>query len=436
MLILSIFILYLRFIDKTEIKVVTAMKLPLFFQFIPIATVTLAAFVTNVSVNAVDFQQQEVEQNQFVAIARPYGGNKYDLLILQQIPGKRQCWQERGSNPIVIDPLLLNFDFTGSCERSTDSNGYSIRLNGQDLGLDYLLRVVERNGELVLVGTSRRNGNSEEIMIGRTHGLSQGLIKFDLDGGWRFTKRAYQGRALSHVYLTGDRTAINTAQPPSMGQPVSKNQTISPNLNNSSNPSNSSGKVVKELTFTAPVSPQTPPTPQTVPNQTVPQQPLPPLSRNVTPPSLQPSLPPVDRNFTQPIPQKALASLPTASSGGYRNPNLLPPPPSPKIPRSVNSDIQSSNVLAPVNSGVNAANVPPTRNSVVNAPTSSVSYRVMAAVSGVQQQEQVRSLYPDAFATSYQGQRVLQVGVFSTQENATQAYQSLQNAGLRAIMIP
>jgi len=221
-----------------------------------------------------------------------------------------------------------------------------------------------------------------------------------------------------------------------MGQPVSKNQTISPNLNNSSNPSNSSGKVVKELTFTAPVSPQTPPTPQTVPNQTVPQQPLPPLSRNVTPPSLQPSLPPVDRNFTQPIPQKALASLPTASSGGYRNPNLLPPPPSPKIPRSVNSDIQSSNVLAPVNSGVNAANVPPTRNSVVNAPTSSVSYRVMAAVSGVQQQEQVRSLYPDAFATSYQGQRVLQVGIFSTQENATQAYQNLQNAGLRAIMIP
>ena len=249
------------------------MKPPLFFRFIPLLTATLNAFVANLPVQAVDFQQQEVDQNQFVAIARPYGGNKYDLLILQQIPGKRQCWQERGSNPVIIDPLLLNFDFTGSCERSTDSNGYSIRLNEQDLGLDYLLRVVERNGELVLVGTSRRNGNSEEIVIGRTRGLSQGLIKIDLDGGWRFSKRAYQGRALSHVYLTGDRNAINTSQSPSTLPPMAQPQTISPNLNTSSSSSTSSGNVVKELTFTAPVSPQTPPTPQTVPNQTVPQQP-------------------------------------------------------------------------------------------------------------------------------------------------------------------
>jgi len=412
------------------------MKLPLFFRFIPIATVTLATFVTNVSVNAVDFQQQEVEQNQFVAIARPYGGNKYDLLILRQIPGQRQCWQESGSNPVLIDPLLLNFDFTDSCERSTDSNGYSLRVNGQDLGLDYLLRVVKSNRELVLVASSRRNANSEDIVIGRTHGLSQGFMKFDLDRGWRFTKRAYQGRTLSHVYLTGDRSAINPSQSPSTFPPMAQPQTISPNLNTSSTSSTSSGNVVKELTFTAPVSPQTPPNPQTVPNQTVPQQPLPPLSRNFTQPSLQSTLPPVDRNLTQPIPPKALASLPTASSGGYRNPNLLPPPPSPKIPRSVNSGIQSSNGIPSVNSSVNSSDTLSLGNSSVNSSTSATSYRVMVAVSGEQQQEQVRSLYPDAFATSYRGQRVLQVGVFSTKENATQAYQSLQNAGLRAIMIP
>lgn len=374
------------------------MKLPHFCRLIPLATATLAAFFTNLPVNAVDFQQEEVEQNQFVAIARPYGGNKYDLLILRQIPGQRQCWQERGSNPVLIDPLLLNFDFTDSCERNTDSNGYSIRVNGQDLGLDYLLRVVKRNRELVLVGSSRRNPNFEDIVIGRTHGLSQGFMKFDLDGGWRFTKRSYQGRTLSHVYLTGDRRTMNTSPPPSTRQPITNTQSISPNLNPSSNSSNSSGNVLKELTFTAPVFPQTSQTTQ--------------------------------------APQKAVSSLPTVSSGGYRNPNLLPPPPSPKILRSVNSGIQSSNVLAPNNSGVNSSNVLSPEYSGINASSSGVSYRVMAAVSGMQQQEQVRSLYPDAFATSYRGQRVLQVGVFSTQENATQAYQNLQNAGLRAIMIP
>jgi hypothetical protein len=402
------------------------MKLTLFFRFIPLATATLTAFIANLPVHAVDFQQQEVEQNQFVAIARPYGGNKYDLLILRQIPGKRQCWQESGSNPVVVDPLLLNFDFTGNCERSTDSNGYSIRLNGQDLGLDYLLRVVERNGELVLVGTSRRNGNSQEIVLGRTHGLGQGFMKIDLDGGWRFTKRAYQGRPLSHVYLTGDRSATNPSRPTTTSQTVTNPQRISPNINpSSSGSSSSSNNVIKELTFTAPdntpnLAPQAP---QTGPNQSSIQKSLPPLGRNVRPSNLQASLPPVDRNVTQPTPQKALASLPTTNPGSYRNPNLLPPPPSPKIPRAVNSGIQSSNGLSPNNSAINAS--PP-----------GVSYRVMASVSGQQQQEQVRSLYPDAFATSYRGQRVLQVGVFSTQENATQAYQSLQNAGLRAIMIP
>jgi hypothetical protein len=354
------------------------MKLPLFCRFIPLITVTLTALVANLPVQAADFQQQEVEQNQFVAIARPYGGNKYDLLILRQIPGQQQCWQESGSNPVVIDPLLLNFDFTGSCERNTDSNGYSIRVNGQDLGLDYLLRVVKHNRELVLVGSSRRNPNFEDIVIGRTRGLSQGFMKFDLDEGWRFTKRVYQGQPLSHVYLTGDRPANKPSRPRPTSQPVSNSQRISPNVNT---PSSSSDKVVKELTFTAPVSSQ-----PSQPSRTPPTFPTPPTS------------------------EKALASLPTPSPGGYRNPNLLPPPPSPKIPRSFSSE--------------------------TNPSSSGVAYRVMAAVSGQQQQEQVRSLYPDAFATSYRGQRVLQVGVFSTQENATQAYQSLQNAGLRAIMIP
>jgi hypothetical protein len=248
------------------------------------------------------------------------------------------------------------------------------------------------------------------------------LIKFDLDGGWRFSKRAYQGRALSHVYLTGDRSATNPSRPTTTSQTVTNPQRISPNINTSSSgSSSSSNNVIKELTFTAPDN--TPNlAPQTVPNQSSIQKSLPPLGRNVRPSNFQPSLPPVERNVTQPTPQKALASLPTTNPGGYRNPNLLPPPPSPKIPRAVNSGIQSSNGLSP-------------NNSAINASPSGVSYRVMASVSG-QQQEQVRSLYPDAFATSYGGQRVLQVGVFSTQENATQAYQNLQNAGLRAIMIP
>ncbi|MEB3311473.1 MAG: DUF3747 domain-containing protein [Snowella sp.] len=360
------------------------MKLTLTQPLTPVALAVLTV-VTAVPVQAASFQQQEVDQAQFIAIARPYGGNKYDLLILQQLPGKRQCWQKMGNNPVMVNPLLLNFDFTGSCERSTDSNGYSIRLDGQDLGLDYLLRVVQGNGELVLVGTSRRNGNPQEMVIGRTRGLGSGFMKIELDPGWRFTKRAYNGRALSHVYLTGDRSAMNFSTPTASSTSSANNF--------------SSGKTVREFTFTAPTAPA--PTPG---------------NRNLR--SSNPPSPPVNPNVNRPA-NRTVANVPSPSST-YRGGNLLPPPPPPKVPRAANQ----SSVSFPPNAGVNPYRF------------SGTSYKVMAAVSNEMQQTQVRSLYPDAFPTSYKGQRVLQVGVFSTQENAQQAYQNLQNAGLRAIMTP
>ncbi len=402
------------------------MKITLFSQLIPLATATFTVFLTNLSVQAVNFEQQEVNQNQFIAIARPYAGNKYDLLILQQIPGKQQCWQENGNNPVLVNPLLLNFDFTGSCERSTDSNGYSIRLDNQDLGLDYLLRVAERNGELVLVGTNRRNDAPKEIVIGRTHGLSQGFMKFELDSGWRFAKRAYGGRILSHIYLSGDRTAINSSLATTKYQTlpinnikpstITNNPTLSTN-NNQSLPSlntTSSSKVVKELTFTAANNPIT----------------KPPLSSNQF--NSQPSLNTVDRNVADASPKRTFANVPTPRLSNDHNSNLLPPPPPPKILRPSNT----SNIPNTSNTDNLAPNFPNSYNTGANYSRPNTPFKVMAAVAGEDQQNQVRSLYPDAFATSYKGQRVLQVGVFSTQENAQQAYQSLQNAGLQAIMIP
>ncbi|WP_013321591.1 DUF3747 domain-containing protein [Gloeothece verrucosa] len=181
----------------TPLKRITALATIAFISVIAIGSVKAAG----------QFEETEINQNEVVAIARPYGGNKYDLLVIQQIPGKRQCWSESGSNPVVVDPLLLNYDFTGICNRSTDSNGYSIRLDGQDYGLDYLLRIVERNGELVLVGTNRSN-SSQEIVVARTKGMASGFLKFQLEPGWEFTKRTYNGKMLGHFYFSGKSAAI------------------------------------------------------------------------------------------------------------------------------------------------------------------------------------------------------------------------------------
>ncbi len=193
-------------------------------RWLQVSFAATAAFFTIGAVSpatAATFDNQEVNSNNFIAATVPFGSNQKQLLILEQVSPRQSCWSESGSNPVSIDLLLLKFDFTGICARSTDSNGYSIRMNGQDLGLDYLLRVVERDGEMVLVGTHRIDRQAPEIIIGRTKGKSNGSEKIFLDPGWRFTRRAYQGKALGHIYLTNDSASLPVTQPSNPASPPS-----------------------------------------------------------------------------------------------------------------------------------------------------------------------------------------------------------------------
>lgn len=162
---------------------------------------------------AATFAQQEVDQSKLIAIAAPVGsGQGYQLLILEQVTDTRPCWQVTGSQPAIVDPLLLQFDFTGICSRSTDSNGYSVRLGGEDYGLQYSLRVQQRGNDLVLVATPFRGKNAPELEIGRAHGVGSGFVQLVLDPGWRFTKRAFEGKVLGHIYLTRDQSLQEIAQ--------------------------------------------------------------------------------------------------------------------------------------------------------------------------------------------------------------------------------
>ncbi|MCU0535540.1 MAG: DUF3747 domain-containing protein [Hydrococcus sp. Prado102] len=183
------------------------MKSTLTLRLATLATVALTSIIPfNSARSAASFDEQLIDQSRVIAIARPYGNNKYDLLVIEQIPDKNQCWSESGSNPVSVNPLLLNFDFTGHCRRATDSNGYSLRIDGRDYGLNYLLSVAQRNGELVLVGTPRMGGS--EIIVGRTRGMTQGFMKFILEPGWQFSKRAYDGKELGHFYFSGNGETI------------------------------------------------------------------------------------------------------------------------------------------------------------------------------------------------------------------------------------
>ncbi len=357
---------------------VETMTLTFIRKLVVVTTFALTGMIPWLAADASPFDEQEVNQEEFIAIARPYGGNKYDLLIIRQIPGKRQCWAEIESNSVTtIDPLLLNFNFAGSCQRSTDSNGYSLRIDGQDLGLEYLLRLVQRNGELVLVGTHRSDPSQPNIIVGRTEGVASGFLKINLDPGWRFTRRAYNGTVLSHVYLTGDSASI-------LAQPAN-------NITDSSAMVSESAPPVQEQTFTAET-----------------QRPPVSFGNNFTsrPSNTQLPPPPTPSASSEPPPLPSFSELPPLQPPTTKNVSGMVPPPPPNAVGSPSRPMGTSQ-----------------------------SYRVVVAVNSRQDQTRVRSLFPEAFSTSYQGRSMLQVGLFSDKDNAQKAEQSLRSLGLKPIII-
>lgn len=448
-------------------------------------TFSFTSLANNPVHGASTFEEQAIEQNQIVAVARPYGNNKYDLLVIEQIPDKNQCWSESGTKPTTIEPLLLKFDFTGHCNRSTDSNGYSIRVEGQDYGLDYLLRVVQRNGELFLVGTPRTNASKEEIIVGRTYGMKPGFLKFILNPGWQFSKRAYQGKVLGHVYFSGDRTALNSTDNSSTvatlpttnsdrasvsDMPTAIADRPNPNSDNTSPQSNNRNR---ELTFTAgnsssastsrrlpsvfssplPASSSSSPTSRRLPSV---------LSGDREPPMTNsrrlPSSLSRDREPRTPNSAAVLRQPPSVGS------NTLPPPPSipsgqlPQTNSSENSSgltppPSSSSQIVPPPSSPARSNSQKTLSDVIavsprplpgassshgtssNVSMSAQNYRVLIQASDSSQQDKLRSRYPDAFRTIYQGRSMWQIGVFSNRDNADQALQSVKGLGLDGMIL-
>ncbi|WP_392532022.1 DUF1565 domain-containing protein [Nostoc sp. C117] len=65
-----------------------------------------------------------------------------------------------------------------------------------------------------------------------------------------------------------------------------------------------------------------------------------------------------------------------------------------------------------------------------------IRYRVVVTLVTVRDQDLVRSLAPGAFPTVWQGQKVMQAGVFNNEYNAKEMLKTLSSKGLRAIMEP
>ncbi len=359
------------------------------------------------AVQATQFEQAEVpDQSRFVVMASPIGttGN-YKLIIFEQLNNRRQCWQEIPGAPTTIDPLFMQFDFTGICGRSTDSNAYSVRVAGQELGSRYNLRLVRKANELVLIGFSLLDKDVQFFEIGRTRGLADGYLKIELDPQWRLTRRSFQGKAVGHLYFTSDRDLrelANTAQP------------LTP----------------------APTPPVTPPAP---PESITPSSfPAPPVTP--TAPTLPPGM-----------------TAPSSTPGNYVVPIASPPSvnqPPVAAPKSLNSTpdwSKRSSVVVPVvttpwNPPLNSAPVmvappawvaPPVTTAPRPTPNLAANgFRVVVNAVTPEQQMQVRQLVPTAFRTTVNGQPMMQVGVFRDRAIADSIQRQFAAQNLFAQILP
>jgi len=86
---------------------------------------------------------------------------------------------------------------------------------GQDLGLQYSLSIVKRDGDLVLIGTSNTARNA--IAIGRTHSISSSFSR-SFWSRLAVYQRTFNSKTLGHVYLCCAPTNLQTLLLPLFGR--------------------------------------------------------------------------------------------------------------------------------------------------------------------------------------------------------------------------
>jgi hypothetical protein len=386
--------------------------------------VSLTLMYSLSSAHAATFEQKEMEQNRVVAVAVPLAqGNRYTLLILEQLSSTKLCWQQSANNPGIIDPLLLRFNFANICGRSTDSNGYSVRIAGEDKGLDYRLSVVRQGDHLALMALPMRNAQTGVFEIARSEGLASGFLQLKLNPDWRFTKRAYQGKALGHIYLTRDLPSGGTAHIASRNSATNGSWSSLASLSrdnasvyHSSLPSRSRsryGTPNSQYNLSRPLGYRNPSTSFTTPIEI----PVP--------------APRLSAIRTLPLPADGAASVAAAGATGVL------PVPTGSIPMGTAGD--EPDLITANTPSLNLDAIAPGMSGALSAGAFPVAmviprYRVFVSPTDTKQQRAVKTLVPDAFRSSYQGRAVLQVGAFEDRVKADEVIDLLNRNGIASIL--
>ena len=146
------------------------------------------------------FDSTAVPQERFAVLAQPIGTAQWKLLVLEQIKAQPRCWTPRQNG--LVEPSLNRFDFTGICKRYLDSNGYSLRSGGQDLGTRFRFRLKQSGASLKLEALDPQQ--KAPLLVGQAAIPARdlnGFVPLQLEPGWTLERRVYQGRKLNHLYF-------------------------------------------------------------------------------------------------------------------------------------------------------------------------------------------------------------------------------------------
>ncbi|AII48236.1 hypothetical protein KR52_03575 [Synechococcus sp. KORDI-52] len=160
----------------------------------------LSAGLTQGGVARSLFESTAVPQERFAVLAQPIGRSQWKLLVLEQIKAQPSCWTSRPDG--LVEPSLNRFDFSGICKRYLDSNGYSLRSGGQDLGTRFRFRIKQSGRLLKLEALDPQQ--RAPLLVGQAAVAKRdanGFIPLQLEPGWELERRVYQERKLNHLYF-------------------------------------------------------------------------------------------------------------------------------------------------------------------------------------------------------------------------------------------
>ena len=151
------------------------------------------------------FGAEPLADDSTVALAQPVDGSRWNLVVVERLQPGTGCWQRQSQGLVSLEPDALSNET--HCNRLQSSSGYSLRAAGQDLRSPWRLRIEAVDNRLELQAFNPSLSSPITIGTAPLSSNASGLPAFTLKPGWSFQKRSYEGRLLSHVYLSSREPA-------------------------------------------------------------------------------------------------------------------------------------------------------------------------------------------------------------------------------------